>query len=289
MEGPELIAIGLYVAIKSFISYICFRKGKPVFGALGLISIPIPLFIGWFAVVGAIRLAKPSSRWALDRYDPHKMAAARHRFPEDEALAQTATRSWGLESPSVTSEDPRGSQARVPQTLEGRAPTQPLAQKGSGRSHEPRSIGRLHIAWAVGAIGLALVIGAIAWLVATNTANAAIDDALNAAEESRDETKALQTEVAVLQEEADTLSNENRNLEAALSEAKSANDGAVIRYCRDIVETNGLRPRDVDWYAYLVSLLQETRGGELAAVSLDPTEANGVCTFMINESVIEQR
>lgn len=118
MEGIEIIAIGLYVVIKAFVSYVCFRKGKPVFGALGLISIPIPLFIGWFAVVGAIRLAKPSSSWASDRYDQRKMAAARLRFPDEgEATAQSAKGSWDLEPAAVTSGSRQVSPARTSQAL----------------------------------------------------------------------------------------------------------------------------------------------------------------------------
>ena len=52
-------------------------KGKPVFAVLGLVLLP-------FALVGAIRLAKPTSMWAKRRYRPgsSKDVRARARFPE---------------------------------------------------------------------------------------------------------------------------------------------------------------------------------------------------------------
>ena len=52
-------------------------KGKPVFAVLGLVVLP-------FAIVGAIRLAKPTSPWAKRRYRPgsSKDVRARARFPE---------------------------------------------------------------------------------------------------------------------------------------------------------------------------------------------------------------
>ena len=58
---------------------VCFQKGKPWMGLCGL---PI----GLLAYIGAIRIAKPDSKWARERYandrDPLKLAIARRRFPE---------------------------------------------------------------------------------------------------------------------------------------------------------------------------------------------------------------
>ena len=52
---------------------VCIVKGKL---ATGLIGIVVPVV----AIVGAIRLAKPSSVWARRRYSGTKLARAQHRF-----------------------------------------------------------------------------------------------------------------------------------------------------------------------------------------------------------------
>jgi hypothetical protein len=63
-------------------AYVSFRKGKPAFGALGLLGvIPGLTPLGLFAVVGAVRYAKPGSTWARDRYSPFEMEIAWSRFP----------------------------------------------------------------------------------------------------------------------------------------------------------------------------------------------------------------
>jgi hypothetical protein len=49
-------------------------KGKPVLAALGLLLWPV-------ALVGAVRLAKPGSRWARWLYGPERLDRARVRFP----------------------------------------------------------------------------------------------------------------------------------------------------------------------------------------------------------------
>ncbi|MFC6237878.1 hypothetical protein [Longivirga aurantiaca] len=55
---------------------LCMLKGKPITGLIGL---PVP----FFAYVGAIRLAKPTSFWARRWYGPKKMARAEARFAEN--------------------------------------------------------------------------------------------------------------------------------------------------------------------------------------------------------------
>jgi disulfide bond formation protein DsbB len=56
---------------------ICFQKGKPWFGGIGLL-------IGSFSLVGAIRLAKPGSSWYRKyAHDPWKQHQARMRFPSE--------------------------------------------------------------------------------------------------------------------------------------------------------------------------------------------------------------
>ena len=57
---------------------ITFMKGKYVFGVLGI-------FFGIFCLIGAVRLAKPNSWWARNRYDNVKMGESRERYPEKAA------------------------------------------------------------------------------------------------------------------------------------------------------------------------------------------------------------
>ncbi len=62
-------AVGFHLVM----AVLCFLKGKL---ATGLIGIVVP----FVALVGAIRLAKPSSPWALRRYDEPKRERAGRRF-----------------------------------------------------------------------------------------------------------------------------------------------------------------------------------------------------------------
>ena len=52
---------------------ICAMKGKWVFFALGWFS-------GIFWIVGALRIAKPSSYWARKHYNERQLAIAEQRF-----------------------------------------------------------------------------------------------------------------------------------------------------------------------------------------------------------------
>ena len=67
-----------------FAGVVCFQKGKNVFGWLGIAGLIPPLapFLAPMAVVGALRIAKPNSAWAVKRYMPGQMQIARDRFPE---------------------------------------------------------------------------------------------------------------------------------------------------------------------------------------------------------------
>lgn len=63
-----IAVLGLHVAL----ILLCVAKGKyrtALFGA----------FLPYVAVFGTIRLARPGSRWALRRYDPHRMSKANAR------------------------------------------------------------------------------------------------------------------------------------------------------------------------------------------------------------------
>ena len=54
-----------FLAVNYFFALICFFKGKPVLGAVGLL-------IPFVAMVGAVRLATPRSPWARWFYDPER-------------------------------------------------------------------------------------------------------------------------------------------------------------------------------------------------------------------------
>jgi hypothetical protein len=71
IEGLLIVLlVGLVVAAP----IVCALKGKWVFAAFGLV-----IHILWW--VGAVRLAKPNSRWAR-RYDDDKLAESMRRFPD---------------------------------------------------------------------------------------------------------------------------------------------------------------------------------------------------------------
>jgi hypothetical protein len=69
----------LVLAGYAWIIVICFLKGKGGFAVLGIFGLFIP-FLSWAAIIGAIRIAKPHSRWARKRYGPEKMSIALQRF-----------------------------------------------------------------------------------------------------------------------------------------------------------------------------------------------------------------
>ncbi|AII06459.1 hypothetical protein [Rhodococcus opacus] len=70
------LSIG-YLFVTLGISVICLLKGKFVTGIVGVVFQPV-------AIVGAIRLAKPDSWWAVRRYRtrPRRMARSQARFDE---------------------------------------------------------------------------------------------------------------------------------------------------------------------------------------------------------------
>ncbi|MEX0667494.1 MAG: hypothetical protein WD313_04125, partial [Acidimicrobiia bacterium] len=70
------------VLLLAYPTYVCARKGKPVLALIGAFGVipPFLLFLGWFPIVGALRLARPDSPWARKHYPPAKMEAASRRF-----------------------------------------------------------------------------------------------------------------------------------------------------------------------------------------------------------------
>ena len=69
------VAYTVTVVVHLLLALVCILKGKL---ATGLVGIVVPVV----ALVGAVRLAKPSSPWARRRYEhrPHRLARARARF-----------------------------------------------------------------------------------------------------------------------------------------------------------------------------------------------------------------
>ncbi len=72
-----------FIAVNLLLCVICLLKGKVMTGVIGI-------FVGIVALVGAIRLAKPGSWWAVHRYAAGPRAPAAPR-----AATTTATRSAG--------------------------------------------------------------------------------------------------------------------------------------------------------------------------------------------------
>ena len=66
-----------FLAVDLALSVVCLLKGKVATGVAGV-------FIGFVALVGAIRLAKPGSWWAARRYTsrPQRAARSAHRYGE---------------------------------------------------------------------------------------------------------------------------------------------------------------------------------------------------------------
>ena len=75
-EGVDTWLYVVLVAFHLATAGVCFVKGKL---ATGLIGIVVPIV----ALVGAIRLAKPSSVWARRRYSEKKMNRSHQRFDDD--------------------------------------------------------------------------------------------------------------------------------------------------------------------------------------------------------------
>jgi hypothetical protein len=72
-----LVSVAITVLVTIAFALVSVLKGKLAFGLIGLFFTP-------FAIVGAIRLAKPDSPWARRRYrdKPRKMARSRERYGE---------------------------------------------------------------------------------------------------------------------------------------------------------------------------------------------------------------
>lgn len=72
-----------YHAVSVIAAVVCLAKGKLITGVVGFLLWPVGL-------VGAIRLARPGSRWARHLYGPDKLERARERYlvPDEPAEAE---------------------------------------------------------------------------------------------------------------------------------------------------------------------------------------------------------
>ncbi len=72
--------LALRALLLAFPIYVCFRKERVILALVGLAGIIYPI-LAVFAIVGASRLGKPNSPWALRHYPPEtlQVAAQRHR------------------------------------------------------------------------------------------------------------------------------------------------------------------------------------------------------------------
>ncbi len=76
-------ALGYSVCAAYIIAVVLsWMKGKRVFAVIGIIMLFVP-GMSLLPVIGAIRVARPTSTWARKYYGPEKMQIARKRFPKD--------------------------------------------------------------------------------------------------------------------------------------------------------------------------------------------------------------
>ena len=74
-----LLGLGTIFALFASTAVVCFLKGKPAFGILGILALLFGGFSLW-ALIGACRIAKPTSWWARKKYGPEKIDIAHRRF-----------------------------------------------------------------------------------------------------------------------------------------------------------------------------------------------------------------
>ena len=82
--GEDAVAVAASVALLVLVILVCIAKGKYKLALFGAFIPPV-------ALVGAIRLARPRSRWAKRRYGPTKLARASARTTRYDARWGPAT------------------------------------------------------------------------------------------------------------------------------------------------------------------------------------------------------
>jgi hypothetical protein len=88
-EPASIAGTAAAVAVIGSLAFVCFAKGRVLLGVIGL-------FVPLVALVGAVRLGRPSSPWARLRYDEARRARAEHRFAAQRPLERAGRRAGDL-------------------------------------------------------------------------------------------------------------------------------------------------------------------------------------------------
>ena len=75
-DGTDAVSIATSILLGAFLAYVCFRKGKLMWGVVGVYIPPV-------GVIGAMRLARPNSPWARKHYDDAKLARSHKRYAKE--------------------------------------------------------------------------------------------------------------------------------------------------------------------------------------------------------------
>ena len=76
-QPGDFASIATSIVFGLALAFVCFRKGKLMWGVVGIYVTPI-------AIIGAMRLARPTSTWAKRRYGERKLARSRERYGGEE-------------------------------------------------------------------------------------------------------------------------------------------------------------------------------------------------------------
>jgi hypothetical protein len=88
-EPASIAGTAATVAVIAALAIVCFAKGRVLLGVVGL-------FVPFVALVGALRLGRPSSPWARWRYDEARRGRAARRFAAHRPLARARRRAADL-------------------------------------------------------------------------------------------------------------------------------------------------------------------------------------------------
>jgi hypothetical protein len=85
--GFSVVALALAYTVVSAV--VCWQKGRRRLFWVGWLGFFVP-GVGLCHLVGALRLARPDSSWALNRYGPEKLARSHARFTDHRPSPNTA-------------------------------------------------------------------------------------------------------------------------------------------------------------------------------------------------------
>lgn len=74
--GTDVGSLSFAIIVGLGVAYVCFSKGKLMWGVIG-VYIPV------IGIIGALRLARPTSPWARKRYGDEKMERSRKRYAKE--------------------------------------------------------------------------------------------------------------------------------------------------------------------------------------------------------------